>query len=186
MRILGITGSLRQASCNTALLKAAIDLMPSGAILDIYSPAELPLYNADLDGEVKPEPVARLLGAIKKADALLFGTPEYNHSVPGGLKNLIDWASRPAFQSVMTGKPAGIISASASFVGGARGQAHLKLILDSTLSPVFPYPEVLVGMAQSKFNGQGELTDSATKTFLKAYLKKFVSWVDTQSSLNTK
>ncbi len=180
MRILGVSGSLRRASYNTALLRTFKELLPGKASMELGSIGDLPLYNADIDGDTKPEPVARFLEQLRTSDALLFATPEYNYGIPGPLKNAIDWASRPAFSSPMTGKPAGIISASLSPVGGARAQAALRHVLAGTLSPFFPYVDVLVGTVQQKFDDQGNLTDGKTLERLGRYAEAFVEWIDRQ------
>lgn len=176
MRILGLSGSLRRASYNTRILHAAASLLPENTVLTIFSCEGIPLYNQDLDGEVKPEPVGRLMDAIIACDVMLFATPEYNHSIPGVLKNAIDWASRPAYRSIMAGKPAGMVSASISPVGGVRAQAHLKQVLHSTLSPVFPAPDLLVGSAADLFDGNGPLTDVNTRERLEGYLNGLLQW----------
>ncbi len=177
MDILGISGSLRRGSYNTRILECAGGMLPEGAVLGVFGCGGLPLYNADLDGEAKPGPVERLLAAVSASDAILFATPEYNHSIPGVLKNAIDWASRPAYRSVMAGKPAGVLSASVSPVGGARVQAHLRQVLASTLSPVYPAPDFLVGPAEGLFDGGGVLADPDTRIRLERYLAGFCGWV---------
>lgn len=181
MLILGISGSLRKASYNTSLLRAALDDLPEGVEMHIMTCDQIPLYNNDLYTDQKPDPVRRLRGAIESADALLFATPEYNHSIPGVLKNAIDWASRPARVSPMAYKPAGILSASISFVGGARVHTHLRQVLDSTLTPVFPAQEFLVGTAQNKVDASGRLNDRETLALLRQYLQGFVQWVGRQA-----
>jgi chromate reductase len=120
--------------------------------------------------------VTRLEEVIRSADAVLFATPEYNYSVPGVLKNAIDHASRPAYHSVFRDKPCGILSATASFVGGARAQQHLKTILLGMGAALFPWPELLVGGAHGRFTG-GQLTDEVTEKFLRGYVEGMVSWV---------
>jgi chromate reductase len=131
----------------------------------------------DIDGESKPEPVKQFMDSIADCDGVLFSTPEYNYSIPGLLKNAIDWASRPAYKSVMAGKPVAILSASVSPVGGARVQAHLRDILSATLSPVVPSPPFLLPQIQNKFDKEGELTDSASLQRLERYMEEFVDWV---------
>lgn len=155
MRILGLSGSLRSSSFNTLLLKSVTELLVSPATFELYDHSAVPLYNEDLEGDCRPESVNQLLEAIDGSDALLLATPEYNHSISGVLKNLIDWASRPAFESVLAGKPTGIVSASMSPIGGARAQQHLKPILASTLTPVYPAIEFLLPNAHSAFNEAG-------------------------------
>lgn len=174
MKILGISGSLRRASFNTGLLRAARDVSGEGILLDIRGCGDIPLYNQDL--EEKPAPVEHFFEAIRDCDAFLFASPEYNHSVPGGLKNAIDWASRPAYASILAHKPAAILSASKSIVGGARMQSHLHQILGSTLTSIYPHPEFLVPLAPGKFDDTGRLTDPETLDRLKKYLDGFTAW----------
>jgi len=177
MRILGISGSLRAGSYNTALLRAMQGMLPAGASLEIYLCGDLPLYNSDIDGEDRPEPVTRFVELIQTSDAILYATPEYNYGIPGVLKNAIDWASRPAFKAPITGKPSGIISASPGAVGGARAQAALRNVLAGTLSPVFPHVEMLVPAAHEKFDREGNLTDGKTRERMERYAAGFVEWV---------
>lgn len=178
MHILGISGSLRAKSVNTGLLIAATKVLPEGARLALHACGQIPLYNEDLNQTGGPQSVSELSNAIASCDAILFATPEYNHSIPGLLKNALDWVSRPAFNSVLAGKPAGIISASKSVVGGARAQVHLRQVLDSTLTPVFPHTDVLVGNAYDKTDADGIMVDPDTCAYLESYLAKFVSWAE--------
>ena len=132
MRILAVSGSLRAGSHNTALLRAAIEAAPEGVEVELFDPAgiaELPLYDQDLDTAGAPEAVARLREAWGSADAILFATPEYNGSVPGGLKNAIDWASRPKFDSALTNKTVGVVGASTGQFGAMWAQQDLRKIL---------------------------------------------------------
>jgi chromate reductase len=177
LTILGLSGSLRRASTNTALLRAFAELMPEGVELRLHDYTDLPGYNEDLNPT--PESVHQLRAAISAADAVLIATPEYNHSVPGVLKNALDWASRPAFAAAMTHKPTGVVSAAASFVGGARAQQHLKAILLGMSAPVFPYAEFLVGSAHQKVH-DGRLTDETTLKFARDYANAFAAWVARQ------
>ena len=176
MKILGICGSLRKNSFNLRLLQAAEKRLPEGVRFLRFNCGELPMYNEDLDGATKPDAVERMLESIRSCDALLFATPEYNHSIPGVLKNAIDWASRPANDSLLAHKPAGILSASKSFVGGARAQLHLHQVLDSTLTMIYPSPEFLVPLAADKFDADGILKDPDTINRLQKYLYEFVIW----------
>ena len=173
LNILTLSGSLRAGSWNTQLLAAAAELAPDGVQLTRYDYADVPLYNGDLD---LPESVVRLQRAIAAADGVLLASPEYNSSMSGVLKNAIDWASRPAYQSCFRGKPTGVISASPGFVGGARGQQHAKVILLGMGAPVFPWPELLVGGAKAKFV-DGALVDETTRGFLESYIANFAEWV---------
>lgn len=177
MKILGISGSLRSGSYNTRLLSTAGRMMGDDATLAIVEISRVPFYNADLDRDTKPGPVQELLDAIPRCDGLLFATPEYNHSVPGVLKNAIDWISRPAFKSVLVNKPAGVLSASTSPVGGARAQAHLRNILASTLTPVYLSPDFLLPAARLAFDESGRLVDEAAEARLQRYLAGYLDWV---------
>ena len=183
MKILGFCGSLRNDSFNRKLLLAAEKCLPEGVRLESFDCGHVPLYNSDLDGERKPEPVARLLESIRGCDAMLFATPEYNFSIPGVLKNTLDWASRPAYASVMVHKPTAIISGSKGLVGGARMQSHLKQVLGSTLSRIYPSPEFLVPQVQDKFDADGNLADPATAERLKKYISGFIIWAGRVSAL---
>ena len=176
MRILGISGSLRAGSYNSLLLDNAAASMENSHSLEIHKLEGIPFYNEDLDDDSQPATVQRLLVAIQNADAMLLASPEYNHSIPGVLKNAIDWASRPAFKSVLIGKPVGILSASMSPVGGARVQMHLKDVLASTLTPVYPAPDYLLPMAQDAFDSEGKLTDQTATRRLRRYLAGFATW----------
>ena len=176
MKILGITGSLRKASFNTRLLNAAADMLPDGTDFSLQRLDDLDLYNEDLDTETKPFQVAAFIENIQNADALLFATPEYNHGIPGVLKNAIDWASRPAFKSPLKDKPCGILAASTSPVGGARAQADLMNVLASTLSPVYPSIELLLPLAHNCFDDNGLLVDENARRRLRRYVEGFVDW----------
>lgn len=180
MKILAISGSLRKGSYNTQLLKNAESLLSDDVTTKYLDLSNVPLYNGDLDGPSKPAAVAELLVAIEDADGLLIATPEYNYSIPGVLKNALDWASRPAFNSVLKGKPTGIISSSMSTLGGARAQIHLREVLAATLTPVFLAPDFALPTAHKAFDESGSLTDSATREFLQNYLTGFVPWVEAQ------
>lgn len=130
MRVLGITGSLRRDSYNHALLREAAERLPAGAeLVEFERLAEIPPYDADLEAEVTPAAVAELRRAMREADAVLVATPEYNHSIPGVLKNALDWASRPAGQSALMGKPAAVIGASTGMFGAVWAQAETRKVL---------------------------------------------------------
>jgi chromate reductase, NAD(P)H dehydrogenase (quinone) len=175
VKILGISGSLRQASYNTALLRAAAELLPAGATLDIHDISDLPMYNGDLEAGELPEPVRRLKQAIEAADALLLATPEYNYSVPAALKNALDWASRPPRQSSLNGKPAAIMGAGGRF-GTARAQSHLRYIGLGLSLLLLNKPEMMVPAAWEKFDQAGNLTDEATGEQLRQFGESLVSW----------
>jgi len=178
MRVMGIAGSIRRGSFNRALLDAAVELAPDGMrIVPWDRLAEVPLYDGGLDtDELRPEPVADLKRAIGEADGLLIVTPEYNYSVPGVLKNAIDWASRPGHKSPLAHKPVAITGAATGVVGTARAQIHLREIMFSTLARVMPHPGVLVNLAPQKFQ-DGRLADEPTRTFLADFLRSFEAYV---------
>jgi chromate reductase len=175
VRILGIAGSLRRASYNRAALRAATALVPEGATIDIFELDGIPGFSED-DEQNPPEKVAELKRRIREADAILFVTPEYNYSVPGVLKNAIDWASRPYGDSAWNGKPAAIMGASVGMIGTARAQYHLRQIM--VFLNMFPInqPEVMIGNAQERFDEQGNLTDETTKEFIRKLLQNLVEW----------
>jgi chromate reductase len=176
LTILGIAGSLRRASFNRGLIRAAVELAPAGLVVTAYDLADIPMYNGDVEALGDPEPVAAFKRAIAEADALLIATPEYNHCVPGMLKNAIDWASRPARASVLTGKPVAIMGASPSGSGTARAQAQLRDGLAYTNGFVLPLPEVLVPLATAKFDADGDLIDEATGAEIRDLLVALAAW----------
>ena len=173
LRILAFSGSLRAESCNTAVLKTAIDLAPSDVVITQYDYSDLPFYNEDL-GE--PDSVKRLRSAISDADGVLLFQPEYNYCIPGPLKNAIDWASRPGYDSAFYKKPCGVLSASPAMTGGARGQQATKVILLAMASHVFPAPEFALGQAYGKVD-DGRLTDDDSRERLGEFLSNYADWV---------
>jgi len=174
LRILAISGSLRAASRNTALLRAAAGLVPDGVELALNDISEIPLYNDDAPPS---EAVAALDAAIRDADGVLIATPEYNYGIPGVLKNAIDQASRPAYRSAFAHKPVAIVGAAGSTVGTARAQAHLKTVMLGMLAEVFPYPEFLLTRAHQRFDAEGRLTDEKTREILAALLEGFAEFI---------
>jgi chromate reductase len=177
LKILGISGSLRKASFNSAALRACGELMPTGMALTIFDGlGEFPLYNQEVMDAGIPEPVQRLRTAIADADGLLIASPEYNFSVSAALKNGIDWISRVPNQPFQD-KPIAIFSASAGPLGGARVQYDLRRILGQLWGHVLPRPEVFIGSAPAKFDAQGALADEATKKFLADLLAGFKLWI---------
>jgi chromate reductase len=176
LSFLAVAGSLRRASYNRGLVRAAIELAPAGTRVTAFDLGEIPLFNADVEALGDPAPVAAFKDAIARADALLIATPEYNHCVPGVLKNAIDWASRPARRSVLTGKPVAVIGASTGRGGTARAQAHLRDGLSYTNGYVLPLPEVLVDLAAGKFDDQGNLVDEGTRGEVRDVLVALAAW----------
>jgi chromate reductase len=163
MRVLGISGSLRAVSYNTALLRAAAELAPDGVELELYDELEqVPPYNEDRDTDDPPAAVARLRERIAGADAVLFATPEYNGSIPGQLKNAVDWASRPLGRSALWGKPVGAIGASTGEYGALWSQADLRKALGIAGARVLD-AELAVGKAADRFSADGELVDEETR-----------------------
>ncbi|MGF1623178.1 MAG: NADPH-dependent FMN reductase [Rhodomicrobiaceae bacterium] len=171
--ILCLSGSLRSVSSATALLRTLMDEMKTEAEFRFAEIGHLPHYNADLG---IPEEVGNFIEAVNDTDGVLIVTPEYNYSVPGVLKNAIDWASRPAFQSVFKGKPVFIISVSGGALGGVRAQAHLKYIMNGMLAEVFTCQEVVVPKAPEKVE-DGRFVDADTLHFTKARILDFVTAV---------
>jgi chromate reductase len=176
LTVIGIAGSLRRASFNRGLIRAAVDVAPSGIVVIPYDLADIPLFNADIEAEGDPDAVTSFKEAIAVADAMVIASPEYNHCVPGVLKNAIDWASRPARRSVLTEKPVAIMGASSGRGGTARAQAHLRDGLTYTNGLVLPLPEVLVDLAGDKFDSDGNLTDASTRQEVRDLLVALASW----------
>jgi chromate reductase len=176
--ILGIVGSLRKDSYNHFALKAAQELVPEGAVLNLIELRGIPIY--DQDNEMAPpEIVLEFKRRILAADAILFATPEYNYSIPGGLKNAIDWASRPYGESAWLGKPTAIMGASVGNLGTARAQYHLRQILVAQNMPVVNQPEVMIASATKYFDQSGRLTDETTRQFIQKLLAELVRLVTT-------
>src|SRR5215211_5984493 len=177
MNVIGISGSLRKGSFNTAALRAAQGLAPEGMRIETAEIGDLPLYNDDVRVAGYPAPVARLRGQLATADAILFVTPEYNYSIPGVLKNAIDWASRAPSQP-FDGKPVAIMGASGGLFGTARAQYQLRQML--VFLNAFPVnkPEVMIGQAQNKFDENGNLTDEPTRDFIRKLLASLQDWTE--------
>ncbi|MBI2684123.1 MAG: NAD(P)H-dependent oxidoreductase [Actinobacteria bacterium] len=170
MRILGLAGSLRAGSHNAALLGAAALELPSGVELDVWPDlATIPPYDEDEDVEPAPAPVARMREALVAADTVLIATPEYNHSIPGQLKNALDWASRPYPDSALRGKPVAVIGASASLFGAVWAQAELRKVLGAMGAHVVG-DELPVGLAGEAFDADGRLSDPALRERLAAVI----------------
>jgi chromate reductase, NAD(P)H dehydrogenase (quinone) len=175
IRVLGICGSLRQASFNKAALRTAIKLAPPGMTIEEADISAIPPYDEDVYAKGFPPAVETLRGQIAEADALIFATPEYNFSIPGVLKNAIDWASRPPNQPFAR-KPVAIIGASRGMFGTARAQYHLRQVCVFLDMHPINKPEVMIGAAQTKFDGNGNLTDEPTRGFIAAALVALRDW----------
>ena len=175
IKVLAFCGSLRAGSYNRAALRTAIELKPPGMAIETADIGSIPLYNEDVRALGFPPPVEKLRAQIATADSLLFATPEYNYSMPGVLKNAIDWASRPPDQP-FAGKPAAIMGAAAGMAGTARAQYDLRrccVFLD--MHPLNK-PEVLIGQAQTKFDADGRLTDEAGRGFIRDMMAALDQW----------
>jgi len=173
--VLAICGSLRAGSYNRAALRSAIELKPPGMTIETADIASFPLYNEDVRAQGFPPPVEKLRRQIAAADALLLVTPEYNYSIPGVLKNAIDWASRPPDQP-FAGKPVAIMGAGAGMAGTARAQYDLRrccVFLD--MHPLNK-PEVLIGQAQTKFDAEGRFTDEVGRGLIRDLLVALEGW----------
>ncbi len=173
VKILGIAGSLRSGSYNRLALKAAQELLPDGAELELIELHGIPVFNQD-DELSPPAAVLELKRRIAAADAILFATPEYNYSISGALKNAIDWASRPYGKSAWQGKPAAVMGASTGSLGTARAQYHLRQILVAQDMPVVNQPEVMIGGAAQRFDSDGRLVDAASRKLIQALLAALV------------
>lgn len=172
--ILGIAGSLRKDSYNKAALRAAQQLCPQGAKLEICDIAGLPLFNQDEERNAHPK-VAEFKQRIRAADAILIATPEYNYSIPGVLKNAIDCASRPYGDNAWAGKPVALMSASISLFGGVRAQYHLRQCFVFLNMEDVKQPEVAIPTAGQRFDAQGNLTDETTKKLIGQLLQALVT-----------
>lgn len=165
IKILGIAGSLRKASFNKSALKAAQGLVPAGATLEVLELPDLPGFNQDQE-KSPPAAVVDMKAKIRAADAILIVTPEYNYSIPGVLKNAIDWCARPYGDSAWKGKPAAIMGASTGVLGTGRAQYDLRKVMVFLDMPAVNQPEVMISAAASKFDQSGNLTDDTAKKLI--------------------
>ena len=172
--ILGIAGSLREVSFNRAALRAAQSLAPAGATVETFDIKGLPGFSQD-DEATPPPQVVELKQRVRDADAILLVTPEYNYSVPGVLKNAIDWASRPYGDSAWTGKPVAIMGATVGTLGTARAQYHLRQMFVFLNMFAVNQPEVMLSQAHKAFDAKGNLTDEAAKKLISQLLEELVS-----------
>lgn len=172
LRIIGFSGSLRKASINSGLLRAVKEQAGEGMEIEIVDIGSLPMYNQDLEAQY-PAEIAALKEKIRAADGIIIATPEYNRSIPGALKNLFDWTSRPYGEDAWSGKAVAVVGASLGPIGTALAQYHLKQILNYLNAHVMGQPEFYVGNASDKFDADGNLTDAKTKEYITRLLGVF-------------
>lgn len=177
MKILGISGSLRAQSFNTSALRLAGSLMPPGMELEVLDWRHVPPFDADVLASGLPPAVQDIRERLRAADGVLIVTPEYNFSIPGMLKNLIDWISRGTDQPLAR-KPVAILSVSTGPLGGARVQYDLRKVLLFVDALVLAKPEVFIGSAQQKFDAEGRCIDAPTEKFVGAQMQSFQRWVE--------
>jgi chromate reductase len=174
-----MSGSLRSGSYSNAVLETLREKFEGRAEIVIWDLGTIPLYNQDFEGEKRPEPVKALLSAITDADGLVLCAPEFNHSIPGVLKNALDWASRPAFTSVMAYKPVAIMATSRGALGGARCLEHMRVAIDSMLARVVLAREVIITSSADKIR-DGRLVDETSLGFacgaVEALLREIRLW----------
>jgi len=173
--ILGFAGSLRKQSYNRALLSAAHEMVPENATLEIFDLDGIPPFNQDLENE-PPEKIRDFKARIRAADAILIVTPEYNYSIPGVLKNAIDWASRPYGDNAFDGKPVAVMGASIGMLGTARAQYDLRRSFVFLNMYPMNQPEVMVPFAQDKVDGNGRVKDEKTRKKIRELVEGLVAW----------
>ena len=174
-KILGFAGSLRKGSYNRSLLRAALELLPEDAALEVFDLEGIPLYNQDLEKQ-PAERVKEFKEKIRGADAILIATPEYNYSIPGVLKNAIDCASRPYGDNAFEHKPVALMGASAGMMGSGRAQYHLRQCFVFLSCFALNQPEVMVPFAQEKIDKDGRVTDPQTRKLIRQLLENLVAW----------
>lgn len=175
IRVLGLSGSLRRQSLNTALLRAAVELAPAGVSIEIVDLSALPFYNKDIDGADAPAAAVELRARLKAADALLLASPEYNYSIAPVLKNALDWASRPYGQSVLEAKPAALLGVGGG-MGTSRAQYHLRQVGVFLNMHILNKPEIFVVNTPGKFDDTGRLADEPTRALVTQQLAALRDW----------
>ncbi len=175
VKILGFVGSLRKSSYNKALMRAAVELKPEETSLEVFDLEGIPPFNQDWENQ-PPQIVRDFKAKIKEADALLIASPEYNYSIPGVLKNAIDWASRPYLDKVFEGKPVALMSASIGRLGGARSQYHLRQTFVFLNMYPINKPEVMLSFAKENIDDKGRLTNEETRVLIRGLLEALVDW----------
>ena len=176
LTILGVAGSLRRASFNRGLIRAAAASAPQGIVVRPAGIGELPFFNQDVEDAGEPPAVVAFKRAIAEADAVLVATPEYNHGIPGVLKNAIDWASRPRRGSPLHDKPVAIMGASTGRGATARAQAQLRDAFVFTGACVMPLPEVMIGFAATRFDADGDVVDPAVQSQVVELVLALEAW----------
>jgi len=175
LKLLGFVGSLRKDSYNRGLMRAAMQLLPQNVTLEVFEIREIPPFDQDFERN-PPEVVKQMKGKIRAADAILFVSPEYNYSIPGVLKNAIDWASRPFSDNAWDGKPVAVMSASSGKLGGARMQYHLRQsFVFLNMHPV-NRPEFMLANAGNYFDGKGNLTDGDISNRIVEMINSLIDW----------
>jgi chromate reductase, NAD(P)H dehydrogenase (quinone) len=177
-KALMVVGSLRKQSFNRTLARALAKMAPPGLSLTELTIGDIPLYNQDMESSF-PDVVLRMKDEIRKADGILFVTPEYNRSIPGVLKNVIDWGSRPYGESAWRGKPAAIAGATPGPIGTAAAQAHLRSVLGILEMPLMGQPEIYLQVKDGLFDAQADCTDASTEKILRKFVEGFARWVET-------
>ncbi len=176
LNIVGLCGSFRAGSINRMALELAGKLMPDGMVLDVVEFRDVPLFDADVLARGMPEPVLALRERIRRADGVVIASPEYNFSIPGVLKNALDWVSRGDDQPFAM-KPVAILSASPGPIGGARMQYDLRKVLLFMSAMVLAKPEVFIGLAGPKFDAERNCTDEATRKFVGEEMRALQAWI---------
>jgi len=184
-RLIGMSGSLRSGSYSNAVLETLREKFSGRAEIAIWDLGTIPLYNQDFEGEKRPAPVKALLSAITESDGLVLCAPEFNHSIPGVLKNAIDWASRPAFQSVLAYKHVAIMATSRGPLGGARCLEHMRVTLDSCLSRIALAREVIITACETKIT-DARLVDEASLGFACGAVEALLSEIRLWRSVEAK
>ena len=184
MHIIALSGALRRASYNTALLRAAIAMVPEGVTMELRTLHGIPVYDGDVEAQGMPEAVTTLREAIRAADALLIGTPEYNNSLPGVLKNGLDWLSRPAGEGakLFGGKPTGLIGATPGGFGTVQSQDALLSVLRTLGNDFWMGGRLMVSRAGTVFDAEGQLVDDKVRAQLQGFVQGFVEFVKKRAS----